>query len=240
MTPNRTIRRKLITWLVVNIGTPIIHVWFSTCRIQVEGINLQRRFLEGNEKTVAGTWHRCAIFLVWYFRKSRPLVLFSRSRDGELIAGVAQKLGAVPVRGSTSRGGREALREMLKFMAQPGRRHAATVLDGPRGPRFNAKPGMLFLAKHAGVPLVPLMFSAHPALTLRSAWDRTIIPLPFSRVLVSYGQPLQIPGNTRSAELESLRLKMESTLNRMMVEADARTGYKKANPEIYADYFQTH
>jgi lysophospholipid acyltransferase (LPLAT)-like uncharacterized protein len=236
---SRNTRRKIIAWLAIHIGTPLLNVWFSTCRIQIQGMETHRRFFEGGEKVVAGTWHRGAIFLVWYYRRLHPLILFSQSRDGELIAGFAEKLGAVPVRGSTSRGGRQALRDMLEYLAQSGRRQAATVLDGPRGPRFVAQKGMLFLAKNAGLPLQPLMFSAHPAITLKKAWDRTIIPLPFSRVLVSYREPMQVPRDAGSAELEKLRLELQTTLNRMMVEADTQTGYKEANPDVYADYFET-
>lgn len=236
---SRNLRRKILAWLVVNVGTHILNVWFSTCRVQIKGRDAHERFIEGGEKAVGGTWHRGAIFMVWYFRRIHPMLLFSRSRDGELIAGFAEKLGHIPIRGSTSRGGREAMREMLKFMERSGRRQAATVLDGPKGPRFVAKKGMLFLAKHAGVPLQPLMISAHPAITFKSTWDRTILPLPFSRVIVSYRKGWQIPQDMNSAGLEALRLEVENTLNDMMLEADTETGYKDANPDVYKDYIPT-
>jgi len=237
--PSRNRRRKILTWLTINVGSHILNLWFSTCRIQIKGRDVHERFVKGGKKAVACTWHRGAIFLVWYYRRIHPMILFSRSRDGELIAGFAEKLGCIPSRGSTSRGGREALREMLKFMEDSGRRHAATVLDGPRGPRFVAKKGMLFLAKHAGVPLKPLIISAHPAITLKKAWDRTILPLPFSRVIVSYHEGWHIPRNMNSAGMEALRLEVENTLNEMMLAADTETGYKDANPDVYKDYFHT-
>ena len=236
---SRDFKRKMLAWFVKHIGTHILSLWFSTCRVQIKGRDAHERFIKAGEKAVGGTWHRGAIFLVWYYRRIKPMILFSRSRDGELIAGYAEKLGTIPTRGSTSRGGREAMREMMKFMEQSGPRQAATVLDGPKGPRFLAKKGMLFLAKHAGVPLLPIMISAHPAITFKKTWDRSILPLPFSRVIVSYGNSIQIPGDVNSAGLESLRQEVQNTLNDMMVEADTETGYKAANPDVYEDYFPT-
>jgi lysophospholipid acyltransferase (LPLAT)-like uncharacterized protein len=163
--------------------------------------------------------------MVWFFRKQRPVVMFSQSRDGDLIATFAEKLGIVPVRGSSSKGGREALRSMIAQLRRPGVNKAATVLDGPRGPRCVAKPGMILLAKKAGLPLLPIMASAHPAFTLKKTWDRTMIPLPFSKVVVGYGEPLHIPRRLNKNGLEDLRREVEGTLNHMMAELDERTGY---------------
>ncbi len=211
--------------LVITLAARILNLWFSTCRITIVGEEHHRRFALGSEKAIGATWHRGAIFLVWFFRRARPMILFSRSRDGELIAGFAQKLGVIPVRGSTSRGGRDALRCMVNFLRGPGGRKVATVLDGPRGPRCVAKKGMLALAKMARVPLLPVMVSAWPALTLKKTWDRTMIPLPFSRVLVVYRDPWSIPRDCRGEELEAFRRRVEDTLNQMMHDADRRTGY---------------
>lgn len=211
--------------LVAGLAARVLNLWFSTCRITIEGEEHHLRFALGPEKTVGATWHRGAIFLVWFFRRVRPMILFSRSGDGDLIAGFAERLGVIPVRGSTSRGGGEALRRMVSFLQGPGGRKAATVLDGPRGPRCVAKKGMVALAKMAGVPLLPVMVSAWPAITLKKTWDRTMIPLPFSRVLVVYRDPWCIPRDCRGEDLEMFRRRVEDTLNRMMDEADQRTGY---------------
>ena len=155
------------------------------------------------------------------------MIMFSRSRDGELMAMFAEKLGVLAARGSSSRGGREALQTMLKFLSGPSPRKAATVLDGPRGPRFVAKRGMIVLAKEAGVPLLPIMASASPAVTLKKTWDKTMIPLPFSRVTVIYRDPWLIPKGLSSEELEAWRQAVEKTLNDMMEQADADTGYRE-------------
>ncbi len=214
-------RQFLVYW-----ATLILRVWFATCRITIVGRDVHERFMLGDEKLVGGTWHRGALFLVWFYRRVRPMIMFSRSRDGALIAGYAENLGVRAVRGSASRGGVNALRTMIRFLRRPGPRKAATVLDGPRGPRFVARPGMLQLARNAGVPFIPLVMSASPAVTLKRTWDHTLIPLPFSRVVVVYGRPLTIGADIRGPQLEATCREVGDLLNRLRREADHRVGYR--------------
>jgi lysophospholipid acyltransferase (LPLAT)-like uncharacterized protein len=218
--------RSIRTRLLVTAASAALRLWFGTCRVRIKGGRWYDRYIAGPDKVVGATWHRGAIFLVWFFRRQRPMIMFSRSRDGDLFAAFAARLGVVPVRGSSSRGGREALVQMAHFLKRPGPQKAATVLDGPRGPRYLAKKGMILLAMEAGVPLLPIMVSARPAFTLEKAWDKTMIPLPFSRVTVSFREPWQIPADLSEAKLEALRQEVERTLNHMMAELDRETGYR--------------
>ena len=214
-------RRFLVYW-----ATILLRIWFASCRITVIGREIEQRFARQEAKAVVGTWHRGALFLVWYYRRLRPMVMFSRSRDGDLIAGYAENLGVRAARGSTSRGGTTALREMLRHLQAPGPRRVATVLDGPRGPRFTVQAGMLQLARSAGVPFVPVVMSAAPAITLTRTWDRTLIPLPFSRVVVSYGDPLTICAEIRGSRLDAKCQEVQSMMNRLRREADQMVGYR--------------
>ncbi|MFH1981743.1 MAG: lysophospholipid acyltransferase family protein [Pseudomonadota bacterium] len=228
-----SLKRRLRAWIIVTLGTIMFRLWFATCRVRLVGEDIYRHYTEARLPAVVATWHRGAVFIVWQFRRVRPMIMFSRSNDGELIARFAEKLGVIPVRGSSSRGGGQALRTMLKFLNGDGSRIAATVLDGPRGPRFEAKKGLLFLSRISGAPLVPVVVSAWPALTLKKSWDRTLIPLPFSRVTVIIGEPVPVPPDTDSAGLDVIRLKVENTLKEMMRAADADTGYIREWPNIY-------
>jgi hypothetical protein len=212
--------------LIIRLGALIFRLWFATCRIKIVGRDIHRRYILEPASIVGATWHRNAIFLVWFFRRQHPLIMFSRSRDGELLAGFAAKLGVIPVRGSSSRGGREALAQMRERLLAPPPAKAATVMDGPQGPPFVAKKGMIVLAMQTGRPLVPIMMSAHPAITLRKAWDKTLIPLPFSRVTVAYEKPWRVPPDLNEEGMEHLRREVEKSLNRMMRAADADTGYR--------------
>jgi lysophospholipid acyltransferase (LPLAT)-like uncharacterized protein len=223
---NRVSRQKFF----VSLGTLILRAWFATCRITIIGEDIQARILTRNESLVGATWHRGAIFLVWFFRKLKPMIMFSRSRDGEIIASYAEKLGVTPVRGSSHRGGRAALRHMVAHLEKPGSM-AATVLDGPKGPRYVAKKGMIVLAMKARAPLVPIIVSAHPAITLKKTWDKTMIPLPFSRVTVMYDEPILPPPKLDRQQLDELTQAVASKLNDMMAQADRHTGYKTIAPD---------
>jgi lysophospholipid acyltransferase (LPLAT)-like uncharacterized protein len=217
---------RLRSRLIINLAAFLLNLWFSTCRITIIGRRFHDQFVLGDDKAVGATWHRGAIFLVWFFRRIHPMIMFSRSKDGELISGYAEKLGIVTVRGSSHRGGREAFREMVRFLRLPGSRKVATVLDGPRGPRCIAKNGMIRLAMVTGVPLIPIMVSAHPALTIHMAWDKTLIPLPFSKVVVMYGEPWRPARQMRETEVEFLRQEVEGKLNQMLRRCDDMVGYR--------------
>src|SRR5437879_11760815 len=116
-------------------------------------------------------------------------VLASRSRDGEIVARYLSRFGLDSVRGSTSRGGREAGRALVAAVRRG--RDIAVVPDGPRGPRGQLQPGVVTLAALTGAPIVPLAVAARPALRLRS-WDAFMIPWPFARCAVVFGPPIPV------------------------------------------------
>jgi lysophospholipid acyltransferase (LPLAT)-like uncharacterized protein len=127
-------------------------------------------------------------------------------------------------------GGRAALKGMVRYLREPGDRKAATVVDGPRGPRFRVKKGMIMAAMLADVPLLPIVVSASPALILKRTWDRTLIPLPFSRVIVSYDKPWMVFPGSCSQALEGIRREVEVVLNEMRIRTDAALAYRDAEP----------
>jgi lysophospholipid acyltransferase (LPLAT)-like uncharacterized protein len=106
---------------------------------------------------------------------------------GEVQARILTRLGFCVFRGSSTRGGARRLVEMIRKMRDGN--HAALAVDGPRGPLHEVKPGVVFLAKRTGSVLVPLTFSARPAFVHRRAWDWYMLPLPFGRAVLGYGEP---------------------------------------------------
>ena len=120
-------------------------------------------------------WHRCVFPSAWIFRKRKLAVMTSRSLDGEYIARVIERLGFVPIRGSSSRGGQRALLEMQTYVSSG--MGAAFTIDGPRGPRYVAKRGPVYLAKATGVAITPFYVAVEKKWTLNS-WDRFVIPDP--------------------------------------------------------------
>lgn len=145
----------------------------------------------------------------------RPItVMVSRSKDGELIAGTLAAFGVESSRGSSSRGGSAALRGILRE-AREGKNIVFTP-DGPRGPARIAKDGVIYAAQVSGLPILPVSFAARKQKLLGS-WDRMVIPYPFSRSVLAYGEPMHIP---RDADTDAWREKLETTLNALAAEAE--------------------
>lgn len=164
-------------------------------------------------------WHEGLLVAAFAFRDRGLWVPLSLSRDGSLAERALLRLGfAPPPRGSSSRGGSALLREMIRRVraGQSG----GVLPDGPRGPAFAAKPGVVALAAATGVQLVPVGVAAAPARRLGS-WDRALLPLPFARVRIHYGPPLDVPRSADAAELERSRVRLMEELHRLGREAEA-------------------
>jgi len=207
------------------VAIVIIKAWFGTCRPRILHEEFHKEFFLGTRQFIGVTWHRASIFFCYYYGPFHAMVMFSQSPDGEYMARFAQKCGVIPVRGSSTRGGERGLIQMIRSI-QEGQRICSTVLDGPQGPRFKAKKGLLFLAKKTGLPLLPLMWSARSSITLEKTWDKTMIPKPFSEIVISYGPPLFVPKDCNDSEMEVLCSELERRLNAVMIEVDQACGYK--------------
>jgi lysophospholipid acyltransferase (LPLAT)-like uncharacterized protein len=176
--------------MIVFIATPLIHLLGLTLRIKAEGrADLGPRGKQ-QEPPIWALWHETILMSVWYHRDQDVHVMISASRDGELISTIGKFFGYTAVRGSSSKGGREATREMLDYLKQ-GKRCAITP-DGPRGPRRQMKMGAVQIARLTGCPVVPFGFAAEHYWRLKS-WDQFIIPKPFSRAVFVYGEPIRVP-----------------------------------------------
>lgn len=167
-------------------------------------------------------WHRnLALPYFFYPGSVRRACLVSRSRDGELLAQILVRLDCRSVRGSSSalggrsKGGAAALRGMARA-AEEGF-HLVVTPDGPKGPPERLKPGVVMLGALTGRPIVPLGFALSRFARL-STWDGTLVPLPFGRLVLSYGEPLRVPPDKGPGALEASRAELERRLR----EADAR------------------
>jgi lysophospholipid acyltransferase (LPLAT)-like uncharacterized protein len=165
---------------------------------------------EGRAPHLAAFWHRNILTAVWYYRDRGFGTAVSRSRDGDLITALLGALGyRAPARGSSSRGGAAALLRLVRML-----RSGVTIslqTDGPRGPAAISKPGVVALARLTGVAITPVAFSARPCLHFRS-WDRTLLPLPFARVVCRYGPPIEVPASADEELEETLRQRLDREL----------------------------
>jgi lysophospholipid acyltransferase (LPLAT)-like uncharacterized protein len=132
----------------------------------------------------------------------------SENFDGEWIARLLGKFGYAAARGSSSRRGAAALRQLVRDVKANG---VAFTLDGPRGPAEVAQPGAIWLAKATGQPLLPFHSEAAASWTMNS-WDRTQIPKPFTTVAMAIAEPLYVPRDSDDAALENWRQRLEQSL----------------------------
>lgn len=195
----------------------------ASCRFDpVEGAEAIERLRAGSGAAIASFWHSrilgCTRFLqLEVLRRSVPMrVMVSRSEDGEIISRIIESWGAETARGSSSRGGTRAMREMARFLRRPPGL-GVTTPDGPRGPSRRAQPGTILLAQLAAVPILPMSFAACRSWRL-SSWDRFIVPRPFSRLAIVVRPEIRVPSGADDEERERLRAVLEASL----LEADRR------------------
>lgn len=166
----------------------IARAWLATLRFRVHGADV----LEDTDGAcVLAFFHGTQLLLHGIARRRTTCVMVSHSRDGEIQAAALGALGFHVVRGSSSRGGTRALAAMVHKLREP-RTDAAFAVDGPRGPHGVAKPGALLAAKRADARVIPAGAAAKRRVVLERAWDRFVLPWPFTRVDIVLGAPVAI------------------------------------------------
>ncbi len=166
-------------------------------------------------------WHDRLFAGAYYFRDRGLVVMSSISFDAEYTARVIQRFGFGIIKGSSTRGGARALVEMVRAMKR-GTPMLFTV-DGPRGPRYQAKPGPPLLAKLTGAPILPISIELKKYWTLQS-WDKAQIPYPFTRARVFLSDPIFVSRSSNDTELEQKRLEVQSALNSLVEKGKAWSG----------------
>src|SRR5688572_3044436 len=194
---------------IAALGYPLISALGHTLRWRVEGLEHLEAIRASGRQPVMSFWHGRILPATFYFRRRGIVVITSENFDGEWIARIIERFGYGTARGSTTRGARKAMLQLLRAMKRG--KPAGFTLDGPRGPARAAQPGAVWLARATGNPLLPFHLEASAHWTLRS-WDRTQIPKPFSTVALVVGEPLEVPADMPDEGLEATRLELERRL----------------------------
>jgi lysophospholipid acyltransferase (LPLAT)-like uncharacterized protein len=178
--------------LIVGAGSVFVKLLAKTWRVRQHGRAPSDAYRAGGRPVIFACWHGEMLPLLWSHRNEGITLLISASRDGEIIAQIAESLGFRAVRGSSTRGGARALLGIVREL-QDGNDVAFTP-DGPRGPAFQFAPGVVVASAKGDAPIV--LVKAHPtsAWRLRS-WDAFMIPKPFSRVDVHWSEPIAAGGD---------------------------------------------
>jgi lysophospholipid acyltransferase (LPLAT)-like uncharacterized protein len=204
-------------WLVANAGALVIRVLGFTWRIRFEEEGQLERARAVSPQVIFVFWHGRLLPLSFTHRNRRIHVLASEHTDGEMLGQTIRRLGFGHVRGSSTRGGSRALRELVETV-RAGFDLGVTV-DGPKGPRGVVKPGVVEVARQTGAAIVPIT-TASSRRRVFSSWDAFELPAPFARVVVRYGEPVRVGAEADRDALETRRRDVEGELARITQEAD--------------------
>jgi len=210
-------KERLLIRLAAGAFFTLIKLIGKTVKFETVGAeNLEA--VEKSEKIPIYTvWHDRIFLGTYYLKNRRIVVITSQSFDGEYIARFLTRFGFGNVRGSSTRGGIGALVEMIRLMKQ-GLATAFTI-DGPRGPRYVAKPGACLLAKKTGNPILPFSVEAEKYWTIGS-WDKLQIPKPFTRVRFYYAAPIYVERDTSDEEIEKKREELQVSLDNLVEQGE--------------------
>ena len=210
--------KRLQAAAIAGLGYPLINALGHTLRWRVEGLQHLEAIRASGRQPVMAFWHGRILPATFYFRRRGIVVITSENFDGEWIARIIERFGYGTARGSTSRGGRKAILQLVRDMKAG--RPAGFTLDGPRGPARVAQAGAVWLASATGNPLLPFHLEASSHWSLRS-WDRTQIPKPFSTVALVVGEPMDVASEASDETLEQARVELERRLAVLEVRATA-------------------
>ena len=178
------LKSTIITWILYII------IYLSNLTINLKVVGKEN--LNNISPQIYSTWHRYIWLIVYYFRYSDNYTLASLSRDGEYITNLLQKLGWKVTRGSSSKGGARSLIKLYKLIRSGKAESVVLTPDGPTGPLYKVKPGIVYLQEKTDGYIIPLGFAVDSKKEL-SSWDKFVIPYPFTKVVMVIGDPVQLP-----------------------------------------------
>jgi hypothetical protein len=202
-------------WLIA-FGYRLLQIWARTLRFELD----DRANVVGappNERYIGALWHNRLLLLPFviknYLPQRRGAALISPSRDGALLADLVERFGFEVVRGSSSRKGAAAIRQLADVIASG--RDVVITPDGPRGPAYQLDQGIVFLAQISGAGVVPINMEYSSCWRVKS-WDRFILPKPFSRVRVLFGPPHRVIATSSEEEFEHERLRLQEAMMQLV------------------------
>ncbi len=203
------------------IGWSLIALWCRTLRVRFVNREIPLGLETEGKNLIYAFWHGRQFLLLYAHRDTHLVVPSSESRDGEIQARILGRFGYGVVRGSSKRKGERALLGLVGALRSG--KNIALAVDGPRGPVYEVKQGITYLAGKLGKPIVPAVMSAKRSWVLEKIWDKYVLPKPFTECVIMYGEPIIVNG-TGEEELENKRKELAAALNSIMARADASFG----------------
>ena len=204
--------------LLSYIGWLVISLWSRTVRTTFVRKEIPDRLHREGKNIIFAFWHGRQFLLFHNHRNTGKVIPASESRDGEIQAVILKRFGFDVVRGSSKRKGDRALLGLVDGLRRG--KDVAIAVDGPRGPVYEVKEGITYLAGKLEKVIVPVTTGAKRRWILETIWDKYLLPAPFTKAVVVYGEPLTVSG-TDAEELRVKREELQKALNGVMAEADA-------------------
>jgi lysophospholipid acyltransferase (LPLAT)-like uncharacterized protein len=228
--PKLTFLQRLLIPIIGFVVWTVIRVLGPTMRFEVlGGKQAGRDYRPDLPPNIFAFWHRGIISGAWYFRNRNGVLMNTTNFDGQWTRRVIERLGFTTAQGSSTRGGLRGLAVMAQRLEEGF--DVAFTIDGPRGPRYVAKPGPVMLARRTGRPIVPFHFGVERAWTLRKTWDLFQIPKPFTRVVLVFAPPMVVPEGINREGLEQKHQEMQKTLERVRDVAEGWFSLTEADRE---------
>ena len=212
--------QRIQLWLITWVGFLVVRIIGPTLRLSVSFEEGAPESLE-TRPLILAFWHSCIFPAIYAWRDLQIRVMSSDSFDGEYTGRIIRKFGFVKVRGSSSKGAVRALLGMRREIEQGW--SVAFTIDGPRGPRYVAKPGPVVLARATGAPMVAFHIALEDPWVLNT-WDKSMIPKPFSKALLRVSRKIAVPEDSGEAERERYHAELQAALDRVREFAERNVG----------------
>lgn len=201
---------KVIKKIAVKILYLLLTGYALSWRVNYVNKDRYQKLKDSKISFVVPIWHNVLLICSFAFRNEGIVTMASNSKDGDVIAGLMKMWGFIPARGSSSRGGIKATLNLIKECNSKKSLTALTV-DGPRGPKYKVKDGVIFIAKKLDKIVLPAYATASRAIRFNS-WDKFILPLPFSKVTVTFMEPIYLDDNVEPEAIERDRVNLEKIM----------------------------
>lgn len=191
----------------------VIRTLGPTLRYEVLGWQHAERVYAAKKQCIWAFWHRVIIPVVWWYRNHGVVVMNTTAFDGQWTRKVIEWLGYGTAQGSSSRGGLRGLAIMARRLEEG--LDCAFTIDGPRGPRYVAKPGPVMLARKTGCPIMVFHIGVDRGKTFEKTWDHFLLPKPFARTVMLFAPPIYVPRDTSAEKMEAKHAEMQRELERV-------------------------
>lgn len=227
------IRSKLLTKLAAVLMVTAIKLLMKTIRLDLRSPLPELICYEndGSERFFYSSWHDLLIFPLFCGKQKHMGSLVSKHQDGSFLAESMKLLGVATVRGSSSRGGPQAARQVIEFVKHS---HLSMTPDGPRGPRRVMKPGIVFMASHSGRPIVPLGAACVRSWKIRGNWTDLVLPKPFTKVYFLVGMPIDVPPDLSREEISRYTQIAQQAMDDLQAEAERLAAGLPEEPKLRA------